>query len=228
MRKSLFFTLIELLVVIAIIGILMTLLVPSLSNARIAGKTAVSISNLKQIYTGSVMYADSYSGFLFLSSENPHSANDEVNWARMLYEHVKGEKFANNNASIDEMKEDQGYMGMMFCPVIRQDRGSCTQHGQGRSDYSMNRHFAPENRNISQLIEGKKEPFFSPGTAMPSTQAAPTLRNGSYNPNSIGYPAFEYLRQRTLGLYIDGHISFYTITEGSTIDSLINDRNDFQ
>ena len=43
------FTLIELLVVVSIIGILASLLLPSLSEARAKGKSAVCISNLKQI-----------------------------------------------------------------------------------------------------------------------------------------------------------------------------------
>jgi prepilin-type N-terminal cleavage/methylation domain-containing protein len=43
------FTLIELLVVVAIIGILMSMLLPSLKNARLASKRAVCVSNEKQI-----------------------------------------------------------------------------------------------------------------------------------------------------------------------------------
>lgn len=46
------FTLIELLVVVAIIGILSSLLLPSLSNAREQAKTALCLSNIKQIGMG--------------------------------------------------------------------------------------------------------------------------------------------------------------------------------
>ncbi len=43
------FTLIELLVVVAILGILLSILLPSLVQARVKAKTAVCISNLKQV-----------------------------------------------------------------------------------------------------------------------------------------------------------------------------------
>ncbi|MCH2208555.1 MAG: type II secretion system GspH family protein [Lentisphaerales bacterium] len=44
------FTLIELLVVIAMIGILMTILLPSLSESRERTKSALCMSNQKQTY----------------------------------------------------------------------------------------------------------------------------------------------------------------------------------
>ena len=50
------FTLIELLVAVAIIGILVSLLLPSLSKAREAGKRTVCLSNLKQLAIPIVMY----------------------------------------------------------------------------------------------------------------------------------------------------------------------------
>jgi len=56
------FTLIELLVVVAIIGILASLLLPSLSNARKAAKIAVCHSNLKQHSVALYSYLDSANG----------------------------------------------------------------------------------------------------------------------------------------------------------------------
>lgn len=51
------FTLLELLVIIAIIGILITILLPSLSKARKASETAVCQSNLKQIHHGHFLFS---------------------------------------------------------------------------------------------------------------------------------------------------------------------------
>ncbi|MCM8532773.1 MAG: type II secretion system GspH family protein [Lentisphaeraceae bacterium] len=51
------FTLLELLVVIAIFGILITMLLPSLKNARVVSRSAVCMSNLKQLSTWGMSYA---------------------------------------------------------------------------------------------------------------------------------------------------------------------------
>ena len=54
MKKS--FTLIELLIVVAIIGILVSILMPSLANAREKAKLVVCLSNTKQIGTGNMTH----------------------------------------------------------------------------------------------------------------------------------------------------------------------------
>jgi len=59
-RRNTAFTLIELLVVIAIIAILAAILFPVFAQAKKAAKTTVSLSNVKQMNLGAVIYSNDY------------------------------------------------------------------------------------------------------------------------------------------------------------------------
>lgn len=91
MKKQRGFTLIELLVVIAIIGLLSTLAVVALNNARLKSRDAKRVSDIKQIQTALELYyndANAYpealgasiilSGVTYMSAvpTNPTPAND--------------------------------------------------------------------------------------------------------------------------------------------------------
>ena len=56
------FTLLELMIVIAIIGILITLLLPSLGKSREVAISAVCRSNLSQVYRSLIIYGKKYNG----------------------------------------------------------------------------------------------------------------------------------------------------------------------
>ncbi len=71
------FTLIEVLVVVAIIAVLVAILLPSLARARMQGKSAVCLSNLKQQGYAALMYANDNKGVL------PGSWGDAI--ARLPY-----------------------------------------------------------------------------------------------------------------------------------------------
>ena len=60
MNKRTAFTLIELLVVIAIIAILAAILFPVFAQAKAAAKKTASLSNIKQVNTGLILYGSDY------------------------------------------------------------------------------------------------------------------------------------------------------------------------
>ena len=79
------FTLIELLVVVSIIALLVSILLPSLRQARTQTRKVTCATNLKQIYLGMIMYVDHSKDKL------PHS---EINIDTELYPPPGGEWYA--------------------------------------------------------------------------------------------------------------------------------------
>ena len=72
------FTLIELLVVVAIIGILASLLLPSLGKSRAKARIAVCANNLKSINVALFIYSDDNTGYL------PASPKASIPWDDLL------------------------------------------------------------------------------------------------------------------------------------------------
>jgi prepilin-type N-terminal cleavage/methylation domain-containing protein len=81
-KKGSAFTLIELLVVIAIIAILASMLLPSLSQAKLSGQRMSCLDNQKQLGYSFTMYASDNSGFF-----PPRSG--VIRWPQMLYPYYK-------------------------------------------------------------------------------------------------------------------------------------------
>ncbi len=84
-RKA--FTLIELLVVIAIIAILAAILFPVFAQAKSAAKKTQSLSNVKQLGLGQLMYSGDYDDS-FAQSEYG-SGDNHVTWATTVYPYLK-------------------------------------------------------------------------------------------------------------------------------------------
>ena len=62
-KRSFGFTLIELLVVIAIIALLISILLPTLSSARAAGKSVICLNNQKQIFSAISAYITDFKDY---------------------------------------------------------------------------------------------------------------------------------------------------------------------
>ena len=87
MKKNRGFTLVELLVVIAIIGILASMLLPTLGRAREEARKAKCKSNLRQIGLGIQMYANDFNDYMPLDLEEGVSRGetDPMSSLALLY-----------------------------------------------------------------------------------------------------------------------------------------------
>ncbi|MGD0060614.1 MAG: prepilin-type N-terminal cleavage/methylation domain-containing protein [Verrucomicrobiia bacterium] len=86
------FTLIELLVVIAIIGILASMLLPSLGQARNKAKSMACVSNLRELGMAAEMYLDDNDGKicgLYDVFPTWGDTNGPLSWTEELYPYVK-------------------------------------------------------------------------------------------------------------------------------------------
>jgi prepilin-type N-terminal cleavage/methylation domain-containing protein len=215
MKKNKRFTLIELLVVIAIIGILSSMLLPSLSEARRKAKETLSMSNLKQIYLGINLYANE-------NDEYVPSGTDFVrgrHWPYLIYESMTGEKLGNGEAAKDKMRTSS-YAKTMYCPIVAETKGGdISVHAMGRTDYGLNRYFNASSGTYKKLTialtGGKIEPIVVPiqGPANPeiwSTNLGTDQKDAAY---------YFSKHTKTIGLYVHGNVKYFNIAEGSSMDS---------
>lgn len=85
------FTLVELLVVIAIIGIVVSLLLPAIGRARRAAQTSKCLSNIRQLETSHILYANDYKEFFIDAGLGHGGASDFASaWPVMLGEYAGG------------------------------------------------------------------------------------------------------------------------------------------
>ena len=103
------FSLIELLIVIAIIGILVSILMPSLGRARESARNVLCMNNLKQMYTGFHVYARDNSGYYLqtklVSQEDVSLHAWKTSQAVHLRENYMGTDFSSFYCPLDDRSE---------------------------------------------------------------------------------------------------------------------------
>ena len=145
------FTLIELLVVIAIIGILSSILLPAISDAREKGISSVCISNLKQSQIQTVLYTDDNQEIILMHK----SSNPWHGWSGTLYKQ--------NYLKVG----DKGN----FCPKTQPDlssSGYLERHTYGGNFQGLHKQTVWNNRNW-MVYDATSQNSYLRLTAIPET-----------------------------------------------------------
>ncbi len=220
------FTLIELLVVIAIIAILAAMLLPALSSARAAARSAHCTSNLKNIGLAHIMYTGANSDYIL------RGMTDSGTRTRYLWFNVLSGR--NEDALSTNLEGDQGYgldyggydnPRVMACPSESGRMDLDSSKGFSYLHYAVNPYLtccssliAPARmRTLSALTEPSRA-FYAGDSNCTSNFGLANLRHLSFRHggnetrawNSYDLPV---AKGRANAVYMDGHVESKSYAE---------------
>lgn len=206
MRKHAF-TLIELLVVIAIIAILAAILFPVFAQAKAAAKKAQSISNLKQIGTAWIMYADAYDDTLMRVSTKMSDTKTAYFWGSwdgttlkpeegLLYPYTKSKGIQADPTFLNEVRKSMGQTGYGY-----------NYQYLAPSSYDSNWNEVPSPVNYTQVGKPAETVAFASSATLGYSAPFTLQANAYLEPPSSQFPTFHGRNSgQGVVLWADGHV----------------------
>lgn len=158
MRRG--FTLIELLVVIAIIAVLIAILLPALGRAKEQTKTVRCANNLRNLYSGMMLYSQENAGMMLPAKAFSGSDRDYMWCGTTTLGPMFGARRQASGAS--QLAAYDRINAMLDCPSVIHPEWNGTGQAPWARDYTYNRNFGYNN---------------NPPTSPPSLNPAFTVRD---------------------------------------------------
>ena len=214
------FSLIELLVVIAIIGILASLILPSLAQARKTARSSICLNNQKQIYIAELMWADDNEGLIIYCYR-------DGDWNAVTYDDELGEYMGRELSGTIKRKngmevgDSTSKVNDVFqCP---EDNVVVSQDDHIRRTYSRNAgpnfwdgvSFGSENAALVDDAQVKFSEIEAPnGVLLSSEKAIDLNRLGRKGQSRLFRPTDQYAGEQ---FNLHGSYKYnYTFVDGST------------
>ena len=197
MNREKTFTLLELMVVIALMAILLTLLLPSLQQAREKGRQAVCMSNSRQMYVGWMLYAQNNSQWVRPPKWSGKPAGRAGNWTVELA-HIK-----------------DGYLGQYLDPS-NSDKGIFPDFYNCPSGLESNKYVGKMTENVYTIrTRASHMATWTGATHLAKMEADRYMLMEKADYGGLGYHSENYIRSTTSNLknsyedeLVDGFVAF--------------------
>jgi prepilin-type N-terminal cleavage/methylation domain-containing protein len=218
------FTLVELLVVIGVIAVLIGVLLPVLSRSRAAANRAACMSNVKQLYTGILMYCNDNHGW-FPTCAYWANGSSYVQYPEDWI-HWQANRNIDDSAVAKYVGKGEQLKNLLRCPADTFDGRKAAPSilpGQGPYLYSYNMNdsmsvnakdptVGPQTRRkITQWRAGSRKILVTEGiekfnTAPAWGQTQLARRHGTATAKGLGYtPAGQVMGTNVSAVFLDGH-----------------------